>query len=264
MENLSEATRSQLIAKSKSSRNGGQQRFKRRTKSSIANSVKEFNSIDMNQLFKDNILTVNIKIHGETSTYLVTLKFGGIIDTLADNIERNNGNLDLRIIIRSIAQCFNSDNVYIGCQCPDFRYRFGYFSTINDFISIDPENRPSNITNPNDDKGSACKHVLLVLSNTSWMIKVASVIKNYINYVKIHYQKAYADIIYPALYNKKYEEPVQLSTEDSNELTSDETEIDKSNKYAVDKSRFQKGNTQGVRFAKSDADENQSTIFDET
>ena len=31
----------------------------------------------------------------------------------------------------------------------------------------DPQTIPSDITNPNDTLGSACKHVLLVLSNTN-------------------------------------------------------------------------------------------------
>lgn len=263
MQKLSEATRTQLIAKSTSSKNGGQQRFKRRVKSSVANSVKEFNSIDMNELFKDNILTVSIRVKGETDNYLVKVKFGGILDVLSENIKRNNDKLDLRIIIRSIAQCFNSDNVYIGCSCPDFKYRYGYVASKNDYMSMDTESRPANITNPNDDKGSACKHVLLILSNTSWIIKVASVIKNYINYVQSHYQKAYAEIIYPALYNKKYEGPVQLSFNDKDTLDTDADEIDKSNSYAVNNSRFQKGNTQGIRFSKKNTDNNQSTIFDE-
>ena len=56
------------------------------------------------------------------------------------------------------------------------------------------------MTNPNDTLGVGCKHIMLVLSNTSWCIKLASVIHNYINYMKSHYEKLYADIIYICVY----------------------------------------------------------------
>ena len=78
-----------------------------------------------------------------------------------------------------------------------------------------------------------------------------------------HYQKLYADIIYPAIYGKKYEEPTQLDIFDNDNLETDKETIDKSNQYAVDKSRFQKGNTQGVRFAPKSKNPDQVELFDE-
>ena len=147
-------------------------------------------------------------------------------------------------------------------NCPDAQYRFAYWQTKNDVITGDPENRPSNITNPDDKLGSACKHVLLVLSNTSFLLKVGSTIYNYINYMEKHYQKLYADIIYPAVYGKEYEEPVQLDLFDDDVLETDTDMLDKSNEYARTKNQFKQGNTQGVKFA-SKADNNQLT-FDDT
>ena len=67
----------------------------------------------------------------------------------------------------------------------------------------------------------------------------------------------YADIIYPAIYDKKYEEPVQLSMEDSDELDTSISTIDRSNRYARDKGKFKQGNKMGVRFAsKEDNNDN--------
>lgn len=82
---------------------------------------------------------------------------------------------------------------------------------------------------------------MLVISNTSWMIKLASVVFNYINYMEKHYQKLYKDIIYPAIYQKKYDEDNIDSIED-NELDTSSDFIDKSNKYARDKNKFKIGN----------------------
>lgn len=68
----------------------------------------------------------------------------------------------------------------------------------------------------------------------------------------------YADIIYPAIYEKEYEDDVQLSMDDSDELVSTEDEIDSSNKYAKDKNKFKKGNQSGIQFAsKNNSDEKQ-------
>ena len=139
----------------------------------------------------------------------------------------------------------------------DFYYRFGFWSTRNGISSIEPQNIPSRITNPSDKLGAGCKHVLLVLSNNSWLLKCASVINNYIKYIEKHYPKLYADVIYPAIYKKPYEEPVQLSlldTEDD-ELISDKDTIDISNTHSGrdEKGRFASGNTSGIRFSPNDS-----------
>ena len=244
---LTEASRSDLIAKSKRSQKGFE-RFKKRVKSRVANSVKQYNSIDMNKLFKQDILTVDIKVKGETDEYEVKISFGGFLMILKDQIKKV-GEFNLKAVTRALVTGFNKDDVYIHCSCPDWQYRYSYFATKNNITSGAPENRPSDITNPNDSLGSACKHVLLVLSNTSWILKVASTIFNYVNYMQKHYEKLYADIIYPAIYDKKYEEPVQLDMLDDDTMQSDKDTIDASNKEARTKNQFQKGNNQGVRFA---------------
>lgn len=248
LQRLNEESRSSLLAKSKQS-NKGFQRFKKRVKSRVANSVKQYNAIDMNKLFKDDILTVDINVKGETDNYIVKISFGGFCELVKDQIEKQNGKLDFKAVTRALILGFNKDDVYIHCSCPDATYRMNYWQTKNGISSGDPENRPSDITNPDDKLGSACKHVLLVLSNTSWLLKVGSTILNYIRYMEKHYQKLYADIIYPAVYGKDYEEPVQLDLFDDDSLETGTDMLDKSNEYARTKNQFKKGNTQGVRFA---------------
>ncbi|MBO5711337.1 MAG: hypothetical protein J6R47_00725 [Acholeplasmatales bacterium] len=258
---LNEDSRAKLLAKSKSSKKGFE-RFKKRVKSRVANSVKQYNAIDMNKLFKDNILTVDVNVKGETDTYTVKMSFGGFLGLLRDQIDRL-GKFDLKAVTRALINGFNKDDVYIHCSCPDWSYRYAYFATKNKINSGDPETRASNITNPNDDLGSACKHVLLVLSNNSWLLKVASTIYNYVNYMEKHYNKLYADIIYPTIYGKKYEEPVQLDIFDNDDLATDTDTIDQSNTEARTKNQFQKGNTQGIRFAPKAAKEDQVALFDD-
>lgn len=181
---------------------------------------------------------------GETDSYLVTISFKGFLDYLRKELAKVDNKLSLRVVIRALLDGINSDDVYMRCSCPDYQYRIAYWASRTDTIVGDKETRPSNITNPNNRLGSGCKHLMLVLSNTSWMIKLGSVIFNYINYMERNYKKLYADVIYPVIYDKKYEEPVQLDIDslDNDELDTTSSMVDKSNKYARDKNKFQIGN----------------------
>lgn len=256
---LNEDSRSSLLSKSRSAsdysaknQDYGRNRYTRRTHSRMAPSVQEYNQINMNKLFKDNILDVNIKVNGETDTYTVRMSFGGFLEHLRRQLIGDE-TIDSRKVTRALIATFNGDDVYVRCDCPDFKYRQAYWLSKANAIAGDPEVRPSVETNPDDSLGRGCKHVLLCLSNNTWLIKVASVITNYINYMEKHYPKLYADVIYPAIYEKKYEEPVQLDldTLDSEDLDSEEETIDTSNKWARTKNQFQKGNTEGIRFSSS-------------
>lgn len=239
---INEDSRNELMAKSKRSSEGGLKRFKRRLKSRVGNSTQQYNRIDMNQLFKNGILSVAIEVKGETDNYLVKISYGGFLDAIKQEVARNNDKLELRNIIKALVISFNREDVYIMCTCLDWRYRFGFWATKNGITSGEPELRPSDETNPDDKLGSGCKHVLLVLSNTSWIIKVASVIKNYINYMEKHMEKSFANVIYPAIYGKKYEKPVQTTMFDKDELDTDTDTIDTSNKQARERGRFKPGN----------------------
>lgn len=255
---LHEESRKNLLSKSKQS-NKGFQRFKRRVKSRVANTVKQYNAIDMNKLFKDDILTTDVQVKGETDTYVVKISFGGFLELLYDQLKVTN-EFNLKAVTRALINGFNRDDVYIHCSCPDWQYRFAYFATKNNINSGDAENRPSDTTNPNDMLGSACKHVLLVLSNTSWLLKVASVIHNYVNYMEKHHERLYQKIIYPAIWKKEYEEPKQLSLfDDEDELATDTDTIDTSNVYARTKNQFKQGNEYRFR---PGPDKNQISIDD--
>lgn len=250
---LIEDKRSQLLSSGKQGKkqHDGKNRFQKRLKSKIKASVQELNKVNFNQLFKDNIVTVTLQVDGETSTYNVSVSFGGFLDELHRELERSNDILSLRVVIRALLTSFNSDNVYIKCDCPDFKYRHAFWASRNNIIVGDKENRPSDKTNPDDSLGHGCKHIMLVISNTSWIIKLASVVYNYINYMEKHYKKLYADVIYPAVYDKEYEEPVQLDIDSLNKdsLDTDSSTIDKSNIEARDRGKFKAGNKLGVRFA---------------
>lgn len=144
-------------------------------------------------------------------------------------------------------------------NCEDFHYRFSYWATKTDIITGPKENIPSDITNPSNTLGKGCKHIMLCLSNTRWCIKVAAVIKNYIEYMERHLQSMYAKVIYPAIYKRDYEEPIQQSMFDTDELETGSEVIDTASKEARKKGQFQTGNP--YRFTKQ-PDKDQISIDD--
>lgn len=248
---LNEDKRAELLSRGRRGereKGDGKTRYEKRVNSKVATTVKEFNDIDMESLFKYGILTVNIPVIGETDKYLVRIKFGGFLDEIRNQLKRNNNKLELKIILKALTSSFDKENVYIRCTCPDFQYRFSFWLTMSDVIVGAPENRPSKITNPKNTLGSGCKHLMLVLSNNKWVMKVASTIYNYILYMEKNRQKQYADIIYPAIYDKKYEKPVQLSIDDKDNLDNDKGTIDTANEIGRKRGQFQTGNS--YRFQK--------------
>ena len=296
----------------------------------------------MNKLFKDDILTVGIKVQGETNTYLVRISFGGFLNILQRELKDEE--LTVKHVIRALIRGFNQDDVYIHCSClhpdtkiklldstsptvaelksrfdsgeklylfsvdekgdfkpgeiekvwitgetkslikitldndesitttsdhlymlrdgsylpaedlkigqslmslcfnnwdelssyfnlnhkvknieyiqldnsipvydikvkdyanfltaagvilhncPDWTYRMAYWATRGDINSGEPQYSNGKwIRNPDNKLGPGCKHVMLVLSNAAWLIKVASVIFNYINYMKNFFKRS--------------------------------------------------------------------------
>lgn len=259
---LLEDRRSELLSQSKKGANYawynqrfGKNRYKRRLKSSIAPSIKHFNNIDMDKFFKTDTLDVSVDIRGETNIYKVRMSFIGTLDELHKEIKINNiEEIDRKMILKALMKAFNRDDVYINCTCPDFKFRFKFWATKKGILIGDPENRPADITNPEDNKGAGCKHILLCLSDSSWLIKIASVIFNYINYMKDHDERLYQKYIYPAVYNKEYEDK-QLSIFDDEEefLDTEEDTIETSNIEARKRGQFKKGNE--YRFRKQNSDQ---------
>jgi hypothetical protein len=102
---LNEANRTTLISQSRSvgaykDTSRGKNRFDRKKYSKIANSVKSYNEIDMNKLFKQDILQVNIPVVGENDEYTVTIKVDGVVAEIQKNIKNNGNKLEFRTIIQ--------------------------------------------------------------------------------------------------------------------------------------------------------------------
>ena len=247
---LLEDTRNTLVTKSRSvgeykNQEHGKNRFERKRYSQIAKTVKQYNQIDMNKFFKEDLLIVHIPVVGETDSYTVSIKMDGVVAEIAKNIKNNKNRLEYRTIIQALTKVFNTANIFVKCTCDDYKYRFAHWNIVNNVSVDDTASDPGpgrGIRNPNDDKGRGCKHVLLVLANGDWLIKVASVINNYIHYAEEKLQKPFLKVIFPKLYGIPADEMVEQDLiDDDKYLDSSVGLIDAINEYGRNRGKYKPG-----------------------
>ena len=403
---LTEDTRTLLVAKSRSAgpyknQMRGKNRFERKKHSQIAKTVKQYNKIDMNKLFKEDILEVAIPVIGETDSYTVNVRMEGIVKEIATNIKNNKNKLEYRTIVQSVTKIFNTANIFVKCSCPDYClhpdtkiklldgtvvtveelekkvktsstpvyvysvddngdfkpgkvkdvwasgsttemlkitldngnsvittpehpymlrngqykeakdlevgtslmplyfgtttngyetvkanskativnietinydflqpvydievenyhnfyvdagvilhncYRFAHWNIVNK-VSVDDSSKDpgpgKGIRNPKDNKGRGCKHILLVLANGDWVMKVASVINNYIHYAEKNLQKPFLKLIFPKLYNIPFEDAIEKDVlPDDFKLETSTDIIDVINEYGRNRGKYKPG-----------------------
>lgn len=201
-----ELTRRDLVARTRSQ---SPDRFTKR----LNYKPSEFKGIDTNSLFKDGELVFTTPING----YLVTIAFDGVIDELKRELAPDKP-VNLQTVIRALSRAYdNSHDVKVNCTCPDFTYRHAYYATKDGYKYGDPQSTPPKVTNPDNNKGSTCKHITSLLNNKQWIVKVASVVNTYI--------KTYYDQVSQYLYDvdpmKADEESPELAVDD--ETTGTET-----------------------------------------
>ena len=214
---LLEKNRQDLLNKSKYADNykdtsKGKNRYERRKRSKIATTIKDYNSISMDALFKTDIIEFNIKVQGETDNYVVTILLDQVLEDIQKQLKANNYKFEFKVILQSLLKNINSNNIYVSCSCPDFKFSQAYWASKENYNSGTPQfDNGKGIRNPNNTKGAGCKHILLCLANLDWVMKIASVIYNYIKYCKDNLKKSYEKYIYPAIYGKKYDPENDLS-----------------------------------------------------
>lgn len=134
--------------------------------------------IDENELLYNDMLVLKVQV----GQYTDTIAYRGFMKRLVDTATKGkNHNVNRRLIVRILNEQVDLTDIYVRCTCADMTYRFNYFATKYDYLYGEPENRPSNITNPDDNIGATCKHLCCVLSNKMWLVKAAPVINDFIH-----------------------------------------------------------------------------------
>lgn len=221
---LLEVSRKALVNKS---RVQSRKRFQRRLNYQVSN----FRGVDLEQLFENDYFVFKTPI----KDYVCTVAFPGVFSSLQDVVKSTHGDpskINLQMVIKALRLAFDAtDDVKVDCTCPDFWYRFSYVATQNDYKYGKPQTIPAPITNPNDDIGSTCKHLSLLLSNKQWVVKAASVVNAFI---KAYPEKA-AHYLYDESEIVNDEDEVEVTDEveetpdevvDEIEVTDDEVQDD--------------------------------------
>lgn len=269
---LKEDTRNSIVSKSRNvgpylDKTRGKNRFERKKFSKVANAVKAYNKIDMNKFFKEDLLEVVIPITGETASYDVTVRLNGVVAEMARNIKNNKNKFEYRTVIQSLTKIFNTSDVFTKCTCADFKYRFAHWNIVHNISVDDSAHDPGpgkGIANPNDDKGRGCKHILLVLANGDWLMKVASVINNYVHYAEEHLQKPFLKVIFPKLYGVNADEMVEQDIiDDESFLDSSKGLIDAINEYGRNRGKIKPGTNKNPVATKKSNTKDTDTANDE-
>lgn len=227
MQQLNEKKRSELISqsqKAKATKSYGTTRYDRRSKVKIINTVRNFDNIDMNAVFKNNQLTFKLPIQGETHTYEITILFKGICDSAKREIKANNNHLEYKCWYKAVIKAIEQQDIYLHCTCDDWKYRMAYWSTKDRYNAGQAQLIPARYTNPNNDQGAGCKHVLCALTNLEWAALIAVVLNNYVKYMKEHYADKYERLIKPVLYDEDMIDPDDVEEAEASEIPGEEEE----------------------------------------
>ena len=209
---LQEKSRSDLLSKSmtaKPTKSYNTTRFERRKLQTMKTSSSIFNKLDMNSVFKSDALSLEIPVEGETNTYTVTVLFDGICKDIQRELKKNDYNLEFKVIYKAIVRAIKNQNMFIGCTCKDYKFRFQYIATKERYNALQAQLVPATQTNPNNDQGAGCKHILKVLDDLSWAMQLATALNNYILYMKKNKQKLFNDIMFRSIYGMTYRSAVE-------------------------------------------------------
>lgn len=136
-----------------------------------------FDGIDPEQLLANDLLATQVHV----GDYICNVAYRGVLKRLLEVLrEQPKPNVTLQSVIRAVTRAMDNTDIYVNCTCPDFQYRFAYWATKYDYKYGPPQNIPANKTNPTDNIGSVCKHLTALLSNKRWLVKVSSIVNNFI------------------------------------------------------------------------------------
>ena len=209
---LQEKSRSDLLSKSmtaKPTKSYNTTRFERRKLQTMKTSTSIFNKLDMNSIFKSDALSLEIPVEGETNTYTVTILFDGICKDIQRELKKNDYNLEFKVIYKAIVRAIKNQSMFIGCTCKDYKFRFQYIATKERYNALQAQLVPATQTNPNNDQGAGCKHILKVLDDLSWAMQLATALNNYILYMKKNKPKLFNDIMFRSIYGMPYRSAVE-------------------------------------------------------
>lgn len=152
-------------------------RYKRRMMIRQNGGNRVWYDIDVNKFIRNDEFTWHIPVIGETDDYVVGFSLKNWLPVLRHDIKQEG--FSVNTFKKSLGRAMRTLELKSECNCDDYKYRIAYWATRKGDKLGDPENRPSNITNPNDDLGRHCKHGLFLISNRIWLERIGRILFNY-------------------------------------------------------------------------------------
>lgn len=181
----------------------GGNRFSARTQVRLKAGSSGWVEQDINTLFKTGAYIFTVPVRGKTADYRVTIEIENFLQGLNEQLQSTHFSSNtIQIVLR---KALSVNKLKISCSCPDFNYRYAYAMTLSGDKSGKLETRPSIATNPTYQKG-ACKHILAVLSNRSWIPQIATNLHSYVINIFRTNLVLFNSVIRPALNNITDEE----------------------------------------------------------
>ena len=148
-------------------------------------SPKDFKNVDFEDLFENNTFTWSTRVKG-ASNYIVTISFDGPFDLLKYELKSMRGKnrwkrVTLDMVTKALSRALDTEDLYVNCSCPDYKYRFHFWATQAGCNYGVPQNRAPKVRNVKNNKGYCCKHILAILYGKRW---VQSAAKAWLAYMK--------------------------------------------------------------------------------
>lgn len=144
--------------------------------------AKDFNNVDFKDLFENDNFTWSSRV----GDYIVTISFEGAFDLLQFQLKSMRGKnrwkrINHRMLVDVLSKALDTEDLYIDCTCPDFKFRFSYWCTQADCKYGLQQNRPPTVRNVKNNHGYCCKHILAVLYGKRWVPAAA---KSWLDFIR--------------------------------------------------------------------------------
>lgn len=141
-----------------------------RAKSYIVSQI----NIDANALLND-WLVITTTISGNSHMYTDSIAFKNVMTDLIQLAKIDSKHyVNSKLIIRSIKRSLDKQDIYISCDCDDFKFRYDYHATQGKFKWGKLQNsNGKGIRNPHNDIGCMCKHLYALLRSNNFLDKVS-------------------------------------------------------------------------------------------
>ena len=132
--------------------------------------AKDFKNVDFKDLFENDNFTWSSRV----GDYVVTISFEGPFNLLQWQLKSMKGKnrwkrINHRMLTDALSKALDTEDLYIDCSCPDFKYRFKFWCTQADCNYGLPQNTAPKVRNVKNNKGYCCKHILAVLYGKRWV-----------------------------------------------------------------------------------------------